>query len=194
MWLQRTSDDTIQAELCRRQAASRREYGGSLNCLELHHAFMNSKGVSWAQLRAPPSTAKSAWFQLCSQREKEIIAVAMKYKPRLSSVDCSQRIDRASMEDSGFLPTITPGAKNFLAHFPGMGTRPLNRFMLGVESLAFQGFPVELLAGSAANTSDPQYQDLAGNAFASTCLLAVMLALIQCHDDSDATTMTSWTC
>ena len=47
-----------------------------------------------------------------------------------------------------------------------------------MESLAFQGFPVELLAGSAANTSDHQYQDLAGNACPATCLLAVLLALL----------------
>ena len=47
-----------------------------------------------------------------------------------------------------------------------------------MDSLAFQGFPDELLAGSAANASDRQYQDLAGNAFPATCCLAVMLALL----------------
>ena len=65
-----------------------------------------------------------------------------------------------------------------LGFFPGMGGRPLNRFILGVESLAFQGFPVELLARTAANTSDRQYQDLAGNAFPATCMLAIMLAML----------------
>ena len=82
------------------------------------------------------------------------------------------------MEVKGILPTITPNAKHFLGFFPGMGGRPLNRFILGVESLAFQGFPVELLARTAANTSDRQYQDLAGNAFPPTCLLAIMLAML----------------
>ena len=129
-------------------------------------------------MRAPPSTEESAWFQLSPQREKDIIAFAMKHKPDLTSVDCSQRIDRTTMEVKGILPTITPNAKHFLGRFPGMGGRPLNRFIFGVESLAFQGFPVELLAGTAANTSDRQCQDLAGNAFPSTCLLAIMLAML----------------
>ena len=57
---------------------------------------------------------------MCTQREKEIIAFAMKYKPRLFSVDCSQRIDRTTMEDNGIIPTITPSARNFLAYVPGI--------------------------------------------------------------------------
>ena len=80
------------------------------------------------------------------------------------------------MEDNGIIPTITPSARNFLAHVPGI-KQPLNRFMLGVESLVFQGFPVELLPKSEAKASDPQYQDLAGNAFPATCILAIMLAM-----------------
>ena len=177
--LLKTAGDTVEAELRRRQACCRGggDAGGCGNSSELHQSFMHSKGVSWAQLRAPASTEESAWFQMCTQREKEIIAFAMKYKPRLFSVDCSQRIDRATMEDNGIIPTITPSTRNFLAHVPGI-KQPLNRFMLGVESLVFQGFPVELLPKSEAKASDPQYQDLAGNAFPATCILAIMLAML----------------
>ena len=175
--LLKTGDGALEAELRRRQV-NQCEGNHFESYQELHQAFMSRKGVSWAQLRALPSTEESAWFQLAPPREKDIIAFAMKHKPDLTSVDCSQRIDRCTMTVKGILPTITPNAKHFLGFFPGMGGRPLNRFILGVESLAFQGFPVELLARTAANTSDRQYQDLAGNAFPSTCLLAIMLAML----------------
>ena len=93
--LLKIGDGALEAELCRRQADQNED-----QCaydLDLHQAFMSRKGVSWAQLRAPPSTEESAWFQLCPQREKDIIAFALKHKPDLTSVDCSQRIDRCTM-------------------------------------------------------------------------------------------------
>ena len=151
--LLKTGAGALEAELCRRQV-HRYEGNRCESYQALHQAFMSRKGVSWAQLRALPSTEESAWFQLAPPREKDIIAFAMKHKPHLTSVDCSQRIDRCTMTVKGILPTITPNAKHFLGFFPGMGGRPLNRFILGVESLAFQGFPVELLPKSEAKTSD----------------------------------------
>ena len=63
--LLKTGDGALEAELCRRQADQNEdqcEYD-----LGLHQAFMSRKGVSWAQLRAPPSTEESAWFQLYPQ-------------------------------------------------------------------------------------------------------------------------------
>ena len=73
-----------------------------------HHEFMKMKGVSWVPLSATPSIVKSAWFQLCTQREKADIALAMEYKPTVSTVDVSQRIDRTSIETGGRWPTSTP--------------------------------------------------------------------------------------
>ena len=94
--LLKTGDGALEAELCRRQADQNEDNQCEYD-LDLHQAFMSRKGVSWAQLRAPPSTEESAWFQLCPQREKDIIAFALKHKPDLTSVDCSQRIDRCTM-------------------------------------------------------------------------------------------------
>ena len=92
--LLKTAGDTVEAELRRRQACCRGggDAGGCGNSSELHQSFMHSKGVSWAQLRAPASTEESAWFQMCTQREKEIIAFAMQYKPR-----CSRWTDRNAL-------------------------------------------------------------------------------------------------
>eukprot|EP00974_Lingulodinium_polyedra_P003562 334716-Lingulodinium_polyedra.AAC.1 len=66
------------------------------------------------------------------------------FKPLLS-VECGQRIDRATIRRKGHLATVTPGSKTFLFYPMAEGTRkvPLNRFMLGYESLRFQGFPAE---------------------------------------------------
>ena len=143
--LLKTGDGALEAELCRRQVnqwvAKHSEGNEFESYQELHQAFMSRKGVSWAQLRALPSTEESAWFQLSPQREKDIIAFAMKHKPDLTSVDCSQRIDRCAMTVKGILPTITPHAKHFLGSFPGMGGRPLNRLILGWRASHVRGSP-----------------------------------------------------
>lgn len=77
------------------------------------------------------------------------------------------------------LNTITPGSKNFLVGQMSIGkdipAKP-NRIQLGYESLGLQSFPVEELL-PLGWLSDCKMQDLAGNAFPSTCLLAVFLAM-----------------
>ena len=50
--------------------------------------------------------------------------------------------------------------------------------LLGYESLRLQGFPTEVFKGdSKLNVSDPQMLDLAGNAFPSKCLAALLFGI-----------------
>ena len=145
----------------------------------LHQEFLHSKGVSWARLKPADSTQKSPWYQTCPNREKEVISYATGHVPNMISVDCSQRIDRASVGKGETLPTITPGGKTYFMCPSATSGKPLDRFLLGLEALRLQGFPVEFFddIDDESLPSDPQMHDLAGNAFPSTVLCAVLLAI-----------------
>ena len=43
--------------------------------------------------------------------------------------------------------------------------------------MAAQGFPTSLFKSAQHTPTDPQLQDIAGNAFPSTCMLAVLLSV-----------------
>jgi hypothetical protein len=141
----------------------------------LHQQTMASKGVSWRCLTLPESIEKNPWIQLLPAREKEIVAfVYATTSGTFTSVDVSQRIDRVFVNQKPMLPTITPGNKTWL--------RDVERFLVGQEGLAIQGFPVGLLSKPdvSCSASDPQRMDLAGNAFPSTCLMAILHGVFCC--------------
>jgi len=176
------SDPYVKGELQRRQEACR----GATDRLDYqvkHKDFLASKGISWARLQVPAETKASPWYQVLPQREREVLAYAIAAHPELVSVDCSQRIDRASIGRGPRLPTITPGGKVYLmvsmAEKGSKVSGPCNRLLLGLEALKLQGFPTNLLPHAEPHVlpSDPQLMDLAGNAFPGTVLSAIFLAL-----------------
>ena len=79
------------------------------------------------------------------------------------------------------MATVTPGGKTFLFHPMAEGSSkvPLNRLMLGFESLRLQGFPTEVMDKfpMEEQCTDPQLQDMAGNAFPGTVVLAILLGM-----------------
>ncbi len=164
----------VQNELQRRSEARSDETTLSVSTQALHKTTMASKGIPWALLSAPPWLSDSPWYQICPVREREVLAFYFSLNPNTVSVDSSCRIDmaRGNLEDT--LPTITPGAKTFLNVKKGKGV--VNRFLLGHEALMCQGYPVELLP-QTSQLSDTQKFDLAGNAFPSTCLMALLLGI-----------------
>lgn len=167
-------------ELQRRQAATRGSSSKDKNYIPRHQEYIEATGISWTSLAPAAGIAKSPWYQLLPQREKEIVAFYSTTIPHAVAIDTSQRIDRASVPTGPLiLNTLTPGSKNFLVGQMSIGkdtpAKP-NRILLGYESLGLQAFPVEELE-PLDWLSDPQMQDLAGNAFPGTCLLAVFLAM-----------------
>ena len=168
----------LSAELARRQDAARGA-AESDKYKEKHREYMASKGVSWATLQPPPGTKQSPWFMTLPPREKEVIAFTIQAVPGAISVDCGQRVDRAPTGRGHTLPTVTPGGKTFLM-YPARGSdQPRNRFLIGSEALCLQGFPMNLFDAvpEESRPSEPQLADLAGNAFPSTVLAAVLLAV-----------------
>ena len=79
------------------------------------------------------------------------------------------------------MATVTPGSNTFLFHPMAEGSSkvPLNRFMFGCEALRLQGFPTEVMDKfpMEEHRADPQMQDMAGNAFPGTVVLAMMLGV-----------------
>lgn len=173
------SSPRVQRELERRATARRESAPLSQRTLDLHIAFMESKGISRDLVTSPPaSLSGSQWFQTLQSREREVVAFA--FRRGALSVDCGQAINRCSENRSELLPTVTPGGKVFLMFKEA--SRPMCRLLLGYEALALQGYPVEQLPleddpGCALAISDSQMRDLAGNAFPSTCLMACFLGI-----------------
>ena len=72
-------------------------------------------------------------------------------------------------DGKAFLPTTQPISKHWIAN----RCRPV----IGVESMLFQGFPMLKLPGSES-FHDTLLQDLAGNAYCGTVVLAVHAAAL----------------
>ena len=92
--------------------------------------------------------------------------------PAALAVDVSQRIDRCRIAVGNVLHTMVPGQKTWIITKNSDGLIEKNRLLLGCEALALQGFPL-----TASSFSEAQQQDLAGNAFSATIVLALLLGV-----------------
>ena len=92
--------------------------------------------------------------------------------PAALAVDVSQRIDRCRIAVGNVFHTMVPGQKTWIITKNPDGNIEKNRLLLGCEALALQGFPL-----SASSFSEAQQQDLAGNAFSATIVLALLLGV-----------------
>ena len=139
-----------------------------------HKSFLASKGISWRTLSAPPDTQASEWFQLAPEREQEVIMYGIATtQGTLTAIDTSQNMDRSPPICTKCLPTFTTGSQLFMMHCNKK--KPLNRFLLGSEALALQGFPTSYLSvADGWVPSEAQMLNLAGNAFTSTACAAVI--------------------
>ncbi len=175
------TDQMVCDELKRRQECTRGEMG-SKDYVKLHQETMAAKGLSWRTVKAPASVKKSQWFDLCPKREQEIVSYALAADPKMLSVDVGQRIDRCNITSGDVVATVTPGSKTYLMYPQKIAKKRvcMNRLMLGSEGLELQGFPVQLLPAAASeesSLSDPQMMDLAGNAFPSSVLAAMLIGI-----------------
>ena len=175
------SSPRVLAELDRTQKCTRKSNQDSSSYLHFHQEFLASKGISWRQLQPLDTVAASPWYDCLPPREKEVLNYATTMFKPLLSVDCGQRIDRAGIRQKQPLATVTLGGKTFLFHPMAEGSSkvPLNRLMLGFESMRLQGFPTEVMDKfpMEEQCTDPQLQDMAGNAFPGTVVLAILLGV-----------------
>ena len=180
----------VQAELARKTNAGNPGHGE--NWKQRHKDFLKKKGVAWNQLQLREEILASPWIHRLTARERETLAyglmVAEQKKFTLTSgganegkepdapaalaVDVSQRIDRCRIAVGNVFHTMVPGQKTWIITKNSDGQMEKNRLLLGCEALALQGFPL-----TASSFSEGQQQDLAGNAFSATIVLALLLGV-----------------
>ena len=148
--------------------------GNSKNDLKfevLHHSMFRSKGLFRQHLVPDKLLAASPWFAVLLDREQACFVWQLRHDrdaPNgkvLTAVDVSQRIHRlvVVLRDN-WLPTLTPSSKLWLAtccEDPGNANHSPERVLLGVESLAAQGFPTAI-RGRDCRATQPHLQELAG--------------------------------
>ena len=111
--------------------------------------------------------AKSAWFLAAPPREKDIITLMQNIMPSVKRVDSSQTIGRCRPSAQEHVGACAPSMK--------MWDYELCRYWVGREAMQIQGIGWEniLNIGSFAETD---LGNIAGNAFAGTCIMAVFLS------------------
>lgn len=183
----------VQAELARKTNAG--NPGNGENWKQRHKDFFQKKGIAWNLLQLPPEIMASPWisrltareretlayglmvaeqkqFSLCSAAEKKTNEAKEAGAPAALAVDVSQRIDRCRIAVGSVFHTMVPGQKTWIITKNSNGLIEKNRLLLGCEALALQGFPL-----TASSFSEGQQQDLAGNAFSATIVLALLLGV-----------------
>ena len=187
--------DLVQQEFQRRVQTSGK---GSIAAQEgwkaKHREFFQSKGIPWTAVQVPAAVRESPWYVFLTEREREVLAWGLMcadqkkakaqanaercpeetWAAKYVAVDVSQRLDRCRISLDKNLFTMLPGQKVFLLAYGANGLDEkvgAGRLLLGEEALRLQAFH------GPVNCSDPQKQDLAGNAFSGTVVLALLLSL-----------------
>ena len=175
------SDAHVKAEIVRRQAAretaKKAGHDGDKGDWHKKHArFAESKFQSWP-LPVPKCMSKNLWFHFRTPREREVI-LAHQGK---AWVDASQEISRARETDNLCAPTVTPGQILWKYDIGNLGGRDI----LGRESMSLQGQPWPKLKNFDL-LSEAQAANLAGNSYASTSYMAVLMSALFAWPDADA--------
>ena len=150
-----------------------------------HRAMFTKHAVPWVEpvlhqsghgpCGYSPMERDNAFYQSLSDREKHMI-VFLQHKFGNDSVipwdlhDSLERlVPRIGTQCPRTVRTITPGAKLWCAFL-----RP-QRFLIGVEKMSLQGVFPDMYCG---RYTSGQLSDLAGNAFSTTVIAAIVLALL----------------
>ena len=169
----------VQAEL-ERSVAARTGNRDDTNWSVLHNKMWAEAGFSWNQRCPTRELLLNPWFRTLPDREKEVLVFKKATVSDLTTVDISQRIDRAGCGVQGKTQTLTPRMSTWLAG--GWSKRKKNppgeRQLLGFEAMQLQGFPQDRLLKVIDRITDPQLKDLAGNAFSGTIFAALYIGLM----------------
>ena len=166
------------------------------NWVEQHMKYAESHGLELAP-KPPPRYARSGWFQVLTEREKNALLMCQQEKPEVLFRDLSQSIARINSnswsEDRSIhvAPTMLPRMQLWIENtVPVPGPSIGDRLLLGQEALLLQGFPIEAFLSfaetgiaDAAGGGEGPYEptqalmmDLAGNAMPLPTVLAMLQA------------------
>ena len=129
-----------------------------------HMKLAQQRGIPWP-LPQTPELLRNPWFTSSLKREQEVLLFKLPEGHRY--IDTSQSVNRATASrDGSKLFTILPGAH--------IWATSLNRYLIGTDHLHLQGIPHDRFT----DLSERQKADLAGNSFTTTCVMAVLCAII----------------
>ena len=137
---------------------------------EKHHDFAHSQGMAHHECAPPAAVRDSQWFGVLQTREKFVLGMRLKEDPSVLNVDVSQTGTRRKVSNeqyAGAVPPTTPGQRVY--------NMEANRLLLGQEAFRTQGYPINQVAWQGV-VSERQVGDLAGNALATGCCGAWLLA------------------
>ncbi len=173
------NDLNVLSELVRRQQHTRNSKRSPYN---MKTAMSTASGLSVPWGTFPPSAnlKESAWFATLTPEQQDALSFSLYQTPgRLLLRDCRNTLGRVRVS------TFDSGKHRAQPLFPSQllivfdGVQP-PRCLLGREALVLQGFPVddERIHGVIKDFSESFLQDLAGNMFATTVLLALAAASV----------------
>ena len=152
--------------------------------------WLKATGQNFGSFQMSIVDVQSLWYSTLPAREKDLLAYHQ-YRTagtdtaatsRRKATDLHQSIDQFTWaacgpNDKVHVPTILPQAKLWVSC-------EQHRMLTGAESLAFQGWPIydPRFAELLKNESNNNQQDLAGNAFPTTCIVACVVAIIFAGD------------
>ena len=189
--------DAVVQDLERR--INKQSKGWDSESINRHRAEWQKIGLRWQATRPLEADRNSAWFKPLAAREKDLLAFhqhcylhkSVELQLRLVATDLNQSITQRSWASLGseggeagarriLAPCVLPKSKLWVSVDPPKSLQPHHRFLLGYESMLLQGWLVsdsrfKVFVAAAENAF---LQDLAGNAFPTTCVQAVVAALL----------------
>ena len=163
-------DPCLVAELERLQeckANAKNKLDKDTKWQEEHQRVFKQHGHVWGRLKPIQGLEDCPWFQAAQPREKDILTLLPHIVPGIKRCDFSQGITRCRPSAHPYASACTPGMKIF--DFERM------RAWVGRECLKLQGIDWENIP-NLDMFSENDLNDLGGNAFASTCIMAVILS------------------
>ena len=184
------ADDTAVQKFLQHRQTNGTLKGWESKTINSHREkWLRDTGMRWGTVEASAADVASPWFSTLAAREKDLLAFHQ-YKTRSKDdlakgrrliTDLHQSMDQFTwghVSETGriYEPTILPAAKLWVSS----EARCIHRMQTGAESLNFQGWPIlePRFSDLLENESNAFHQDLAGNAFPTTCVLACILSLI----------------
>lgn len=164
-------DELVLMELQNWQAikASRDETHGKDTSWQSKHQDEYQKcGLRWGNLIPTKEMKNSAWFDILTEREKDLVVFTHFSAPDVTSIDVGQSIGRHRPQvRSDIAMTVTPSEKRW--------DMRSHRLRVAPESLALQGIPWEELDISFEAST---LHSLAGNAWTGSVCTAFFMGMV----------------
>jgi site-specific DNA-cytosine methylase len=198
-------DEAVKEELERRQKKEVPK-GWDSSTMDTHREAWTKLGERWHSNTARASDVSSPWYATLPAREKDMIAFQQKYMEkkfkakhfepegcaRLAIGDVNQSVTQLATglcaHDGRLLaPSVLPKSKMWISIDPSdalSSGRTIHRLLHGVDTLGIIGWPVNDLRFRklVRERSSVFLNDLGGNAFASTVIIALVAAMVFAAD------------